>query len=281
MSGNGGKKSAVRVVVHSFFVVPFLVAAFAVLIFLMWRLLTHEPRGVEDYLADVKTGSATKRWQSAYELSKILADPSRIPDSDRFVSQMLVAFEYSLRDPDWRVRQYLIRAMGQSRMKAFSQTVRSSLSDEDEAIVADAAYSLGLIGGNENLEPLTLLADHKSPLVRNRVAIALGNLGNQKAIGTLRPMLKDSEPNVHWNAAVALAKLGDKSGRGILLNLLDRTYLASFEGVDGYEQTEAMLVAIEAAALLNDSLLNSAIKKLSEDDRNMRVRSTAMRALQS
>lgn len=281
MNNNQEKKSAVRVIVHSFFVVPFLIAAFAVLVFFMWRLLTHEPKGVEEYLTDVRTGSATKRWQSAFELSKILADTSRIPHNDRFVSQMLSAFEYSLRDPDLRVKQYLIRAMGQSRMNAFSQTVTGSLGDEDEAIVADAAYSLGLIGGQGNLEPLAGVANHRSSLVRNRVAIALGNLGNRKAIETLRPMLKDSEPNVHWNAAVSLAKLGDSSGQGILLNLLDRDYLAGFEGVDGYEQTQAILVAIEAAALLNDSLLDSAIRRLSEDDPNMRVRNAAMRALQS
>ena len=69
------KNSTVRVIVHSFFVVPFLIAAFGVLIFFMWRLLTYEPKGAEEYLADVKIGSATKRWQSAFELSRLLANP--------------------------------------------------------------------------------------------------------------------------------------------------------------------------------------------------------------
>ncbi|MEE9165856.1 MAG: HEAT repeat domain-containing protein [Candidatus Neomarinimicrobiota bacterium] len=281
MTETSEKKSALRVVVHSFFVVPFLIAAFAVLVFFMWRLLTNEPRSVEDYLADVKVGSATKRWQSAYDLSRILADPARIPDDGRFVSQMLSAFDYSLRDPDWRVRQYLIRAMGQSGLEAFSPAIRGLLNDENETIVADAVYSLGLIGSDDNLEPLKSLADHNSSLVRNRVAIALGNLGSGEAVGTLCIMLRDMEPNVYWNAAVSLAKLGDGSGREVLLNLLDRTYLAKFEGLDGYEHREAMLVAIRAAELLDDSLLNAAIRRLSEDDQDMRVRNAAIQALRS
>ncbi|MFQ6674313.1 MAG: HEAT repeat domain-containing protein, partial [Fidelibacterota bacterium] len=123
-------------------------------------------------------------------------------------------------------------------------------------------------------------ADNRSPLVRNRAAIAMGNLGNSGAVDILRAMLDDPEPNVRWNAAVALARLGDSSGRRILLNLLDRKYLDQFEQVDGYERTQAMLVAIDAASFLNDSSLYAAIKKLSEEDVDMKIRTAAMKALE-
>ena len=53
------EKSSVRVIVHSFFVVPFLVAALGVLLFFVWSLLTYEPKGPEEFLADVKIGGAT------------------------------------------------------------------------------------------------------------------------------------------------------------------------------------------------------------------------------
>ncbi|MCH2285676.1 MAG: hypothetical protein MK434_11490, partial [SAR324 cluster bacterium] len=98
------QKSTVQVIVHSFFVVPFLIAVFGVLVFFIWRLLTYEPKGAEEYLADVKIGSATKRWQSAFELSRLLADPNMLQVSDGFVSEMHSAYEYALRDPDTRVR---------------------------------------------------------------------------------------------------------------------------------------------------------------------------------
>ena len=48
------KKSVFQVIIHSFFVVPFIIAIFGVLIFLMVRVLTLEPSTAHDYLEDVK-----------------------------------------------------------------------------------------------------------------------------------------------------------------------------------------------------------------------------------
>lgn len=274
------KKSALRVNVHSFFVLPFVITAVSVLVFYwIWLLLTHEPTTVQDYLQDVKIGSASKRWQSAFELSKILADPGRIPETDKFVEQMLSAFDYARGDRDPRVKQYLVRAMGHTRMTAFSETVASCLEDGSEGVVADAVYALGIIGGDENLEPVTAMVTHESPLVRNRAAIAMGNMGFSKSIQPLRSLLTDPEPNVMWNSAVALARLGDLSGKRILLNLLDMDYFDQFKEVDNYERTEAMLVAIDAASQLNDSSLDAAIRKLAENDKDMRIRNAAIHAL--
>ncbi len=72
---NPEKKSTLSVVIHSFFVVPFIIAIFSVIIFLVARILTAEPNTARDYLEDVKIGGTTKRWQGAFELSKILSNP--------------------------------------------------------------------------------------------------------------------------------------------------------------------------------------------------------------
>ena len=48
------KKSVLQVVIHSFFVGPFIIAIFAVIIFLVIRLMTTEPNSARDYLEDVK-----------------------------------------------------------------------------------------------------------------------------------------------------------------------------------------------------------------------------------
>ena len=73
------KKSVLQVVIHSFFVVPFIIAIFAVIIFLVIRLMTTEPNSARDYLEDVKIGGTTKRWQGEFELSKLLSNPKMIP----------------------------------------------------------------------------------------------------------------------------------------------------------------------------------------------------------
>ena len=273
------EKSSVRVIVHSFFVVPFLVAALGVLLFFVWSLLTYEPKGPEEFLADVKIGGATKRWQSAYELSKQLSDPDSEAVSDRFLAEMASTYEYALNDPNPRVRQYLLRAMGQTGHPSFVGTISTALNETDENVVADAVYALSFYDNLGNSRLIDEMASHASPLVRNRTAIALGMMKSAKNENSLPSLLSDSEPNVRWNAAVSLAKHGDASGRHELLNLLDRSYFSRFEGVDRYEKEQAMAVAVKAAALLNDDEVNEALQRLSEEDDNLKLRDMARKAL--
>ena len=279
MAVEANEKSSVRVIVHSFFVVPFLVAALGVLLFFIWSLLTYEPKGAEEFLADVKIGGATKRWQSAYELSKLLADPDAEPVSERFVAEMASTYEYALSDPNPRVRQYLLRAMGQTGHPSFVETISSALNETDENVVADAVYALSFYDELGYARLIEKQASHASPLVRNRTAIALGAMESAQSEESLRSLLSDSEPNVRWNAAVSLAKHGDASGRKELLNLLDRSYFLRFEDVDRYEKEQAMMVAVKAAALLNDDEVNEALKRLSEKDENLKLRDMARKAL--
>ena len=108
------KKSVFQVIIHSFFVVPFIIAIFGVLIFLMVRVLTLEPSTAHDYLEDVKIGGSTKRWQGAFELSKILANPNSIPLDDRFVNDLISTYKYSENERDNRIQIYLALAMGRT-----------------------------------------------------------------------------------------------------------------------------------------------------------------------
>ena len=259
--------------------VPFLVAALGVLLFFVWSLLTYEPKGPEEFLADVKIGGATKRWQSAYELSKQLSDPNAETVSDRFLAEMASTYEYALNDPNPRVRQYLLRAMGQTGHPSFVGTISTALNETDENVVADAVYALSFYDNLGNSRLIDEMASHASPLVRNRTAIALGMMKSAKNENSLPSLLSDPEPNVRWNAAVSLAKHGDASGRHELLNLLDRSYFSRFEGVDRYEKEQAMAVAVKAAALLNDDEVNEALQRLSEEDDNLKLRDMARKAL--
>ena len=44
--------------------------------------MTSEPNSARDYLEDVKIGGTTKRWQGAFELSKLLSNPKMVPKDD-------------------------------------------------------------------------------------------------------------------------------------------------------------------------------------------------------
>ena len=46
--------------------------------------MTSEPNSARDYLEDVKIGGTTKRWQGAFELSKLLSNPKMVPKDEMF-----------------------------------------------------------------------------------------------------------------------------------------------------------------------------------------------------
>ena len=81
---------------------------------------------------------------------------------------------------------------------------------------------------------------------------------------------------MQWGAAVSLAKMGDAAGKSVLMNMLDRGYLSKFPEVDAEEQNNLLLLAINAAAPLQDVNLDERIAQLAKGDKNMTVRSAAL-----
>ena len=273
------KKSVFQVIIHSFFVVPFIIAIFGVLIFLMVRVLTLEPSTAHDYLEDVKIGGSTKRWQGAFELSKILANPNSIPLDDRFVNDLISTYKYSENERDNRIQIYLALAMGRTGDMRYADILEKSLKNEDEEILSAAIFSLGLIGDQNSLENLLQLYEHPSARVRHQLAVALGNYNDERSRKFLYESLNDLEPNVRWDAAISLAKQNDNKGRRIILDLMDRNYLDSFPNVDQIEQNQAILAAIAVSEKILDNEISEVLIDLMNNDVNMKVRQAARNVL--
>ncbi|MEC9475160.1 MAG: HEAT repeat domain-containing protein [Candidatus Neomarinimicrobiota bacterium] len=274
------KKSVFQVIIHSFFVVPFIIAIFGVLIFLMVRVLTLEPRTAHDYLEDVKIGGSTKRWQGAFELSKILANPKSIPKDDRFVNDLISTYKYSENERDNRIQIYLALAMGRTRDIRYSDILEKSLNSEDEQILSAAIFSLGLIGSQNSMEKLLNFYDHSSARVRHQLSVALGSYNNDQSRKILYKLLNDIEPNVRWDAAISLAKQNDNKGRRIILDLMDRKYLDSFPNIDPIEQSQAMMTAIAVSKKILDDEIKEVLVDLMENDVNMKIRQSARNVLE-
>ena len=274
------KKSAVSVVIHSFFVVPFIIAIFAVIIFLVIRLMTTEPNSARDYLEDVKIGGTTKRWQGAFELSKLLSNPKMIPKDEMFVNEMISTFEYSSNDRDKRIRQYLAIAMGATKDERYSSTLINAIESADIGVVQACAFALGNIGDAKAIEPLKKILSDSDPQVRLHGVIALGKIGGQSSIAPLRKMLTDIEPNIRWDAAIGLAKQKNSSGRSILLDLLDRKYLNSFPNVDEKEKVQVILVTISVSHFVQNQELKLKLERLMNEDLNLKIREAARIALE-
>ena len=271
-------KPVLKLLIHSIVVIPFLLAVLGVLFFTFVSLLTKEEHSPLDYLNDIKAGGASRRWQAAYELSQILSNPNSDTQSQRFVSEMINIF-HQVEHDDVRVRQYLALAMGRTGNPSFLDPLVAVLPNAREDNLPAIINALGNLRQAKAAAALHSFLDHANPSVRLQTVIALGKIADQGSLEVLRKSLYDSEPNVRWDAAVALAKMGDNTGRDVLLSLLDESYLEDFKEVDLSERIQAMLVAIKAAEMLNDPLLNEAIEKLSKTSRNMEVRKTAMQVL--
>ena len=269
------KKSALQVVVHSFFVVPLIIAVFAVMIFLFIRLMTSEPNSARDYLEDVKIGGTTKRWQGAFELSKLLSNPKMVPKDEMFVNEMIATFKYSSSDRDARIQQYLAIAMGATKDERYTATLIDAIDGSDQGVVQACAFALGNIGKIEAIEPLKNLLDYSEPQIRLHAVIALGKIGGPLTIPHLKKMLSDSEPNVRWDASIALAKQKDSSGRSILLDLLDRKYLNSFPNIDEKEKVQVILVAISVSHFIQNQELKAVLENIKENDENLKIREAA------
>ena len=273
------KKSTLQVVVHSFFVVPLIIAVFAVIIYLFIRLMTSEPNSARDYLEDVKIGGTTKRWQGAFELSKLLSNPKMVPKDEMFVNEMISTFKYSSNDRDARIQQYLAIAMGATKDERYTKTLIEAMNGADEGVVQACAFALGNIGKYDAIDPLKGLLDNPEPQIRLHAVIALGKIGSPSTAPDLRKMLTDPEPNVRWDASIALAKQKDSSGRSILIDLLDRKYLNSFPNIDEKEKVQVILVAISVSHFVQNQELKTVLSNIRDNDDNLKIREAARIAL--
>ena len=280
---NRTKQEASRVYVlfYSFFLIPFMIAVFGALFFILFRFITFETDDAAELLNQVKIGSASKRWQSAFELAKVFNTPEKIPADPSFKNQMVSAYNHSIHD-DPLVRAYLALAMGVTRDEFYSDALLIGLDDEDRESRLAATQAVGMIGTKKatpKLQDLVSKSDY--PDERLAATIALGLIGDEKSIPFLKDLLEDEEPNIQWDAAIALAKLGDISGVFIIENLLDRQYLNAFPEVDEVEKDQAIMVAIKVSSRLKDDRFVTKLVGLAKSDINLKIRDAALKTLQS
>ena len=273
--------SRVYVLFYSFFLIPFMIAVFGAIFFLLFKFITFETDDASELLNQVKIGSASKRWQSAFELSKVFNTPEKIPTDPSFKNQMVSAYNHSIHD-DPLVRAYLALAMGVTRDKFYSDALLTGLGDDNRESRLAAIQAVGMIGtktATAHLQELASKADY--PDERLAATISLGLVGDSKSIPLLQKLLDDEEPNIRWDAAIALAKMGDTSGAYIIANLLDRNYLNAFPEVDEVEKNQAIMIAIKVSSQLKDDRFVTNLVGLAESDINLKIRDAAMKTLQT
>ena len=277
------KKESTRIytLFYSFFLIPFMIAIFGAVFFLLFRFITFETDDASALLNQVKIGSASKRWQSAFELSKVFNNPDKIPTDISFKNQMVSSYNHAIHD-DPLVRAYLALAMGVTQDNFYATVLVDGLNDENRESRLAAVQAVGMIGTSAASPKLKeLVQDSNFPQERLASTIALGLIGDEESIPLLRELLEDEEPNIQWDAAIGLAKMGDSTGAFIIESLMDRHYLSAFPQVDESEKNQAILIAIEVASFLKNDRLENKLISLAESDDNLKIRDAAMKTLES
>jgi HEAT repeat protein len=272
------RESPLRLV-FGLFVVPLIVVLLCVAVFIGFGWVAYERQGVAEYLNDLQSFWPNRRWQAAYELSKVLiADPEALNKEPGAVAEVRRQFADAASDP--RVRRYLALVLGRTRdREALPLLVHAAAaSNPDPETRIYALWSLGAIGDPAALPALREALTDADAGVRKTAAFALGSLGDPAAIASLEPLLADPVPDVRWNAALALARLGSPAGVEVLEQMLDRSLLAQVPGITAEQQEEAMVSAIGALAAARGAAARPVLDRLAESDPSLKVRQAALAA---
>jgi HEAT repeat protein len=263
------------------------IVAVCVTVFVVFGLIASEGKSARDYLGEVRSGSANRRWQAAFELSKLLLAKKDPALSDpEFVSEVVVSFAEAGTD-DPRVRRYLALALGRlADARAVPALLRAVRPDEPDAPPQDAetqvyaVWALGAIRDPAALPDLVRLGVSEDPGIRKAATHALGAFPGPEAQAALLRALGDAADDVRWNAALALARRHALAATPVLLQMLDRQQLARVPGLSDEQREEAMLAAVRASGDLGDPRLWSALEALRAGDPSLRVREAARGALE-
>jgi HEAT repeat protein len=269
--------------VARFFVLPLLVVGTALLIFLVFNLMTFERRSPADELAEVRGGTANRRWQAAFELSRTIGRMPAGPERDALAAETRRVFDglSSKRPEDVKIRRYLVLVLGKLQDSAAQPELLAAAKDDDPETRLYAVWALGMLGQRSATATVLESSNSTDPGDRKMAAYVLGKLNDPAAIPRLRVLLDDGAADVRWNAAIALAMLHDGSGLAVLRGMIDRASLARQAALTGDQTELAMVSALQALAILRDKGTLPAIEALQRSDPNLRVREAARKAAEA
>ena len=269
-----------RTVLQFFLIPAFVVVVCVGLVFFFGWLVSDEKTGV-DYLNEIRAGSESRRWQAAFELSKIITMESEKARMEGLVPEMVAAFEQAADDADdERVRHYLALSLGHLGDDTATPTLVKALGDGDPTTRLYAGWALGNIGDRRAVPGLLERVGDDDPGVRKIAIYALGAIGDESAIPRLQIALSDPVRDVSWNAAVALAQLDDGSGERQLLQMLDHEFLQGVAEMDERQRALATESAIKASALLRSETLTVKLRSIADGHPNLVIREAALSALE-
>jgi HEAT repeat protein len=244
------------------FLLPALIVAVVVAIWLGFGKIASNERSVEEYIAGLRSQNARWRWTTAHELAVLLQTNKKLSSDPRLASELARLWEEShqrarsgerLSQEEMRYRGYLVRALGQLDNPVIVEPLRrAAVEDPEPEVRAAAVWELAEVVDrwrDEGVDPRLVKALLESsrdpePQVRRVGAYALGVAGTEPCLQRLAQLLHDQDREVRYNAATGLARHGNLDGTAILEEMLQPLEVHQRTGYD-----EAMAAHISQEAL--------------------------------
>ena len=108
---DSGEPSRLRVAL-GFFILPMLLVFGAIGVFLLFGLIAHEDKSVDEYLAEVTGGGINEPWQGAFGLANKLAHDESLHRDPGTARRIAAALGHPSAQAAPRVRTFLLLALG-------------------------------------------------------------------------------------------------------------------------------------------------------------------------
>lgn len=258
------------------FIVPAVIVLVALGIFFLGTMALQHPKTAEQYLEELKSDNTSRRWQSAYELSRMLNQNENIQFDQDLRVQLVQVFSDAKND-DPRLREYLALVLGRLKEKAAIPVLSSAVHDDSPDVKIYSLWALGNIEDPQGGEAaLAALSDTDETVQRMAVG-ALSAMRYEPAKFALEKNLESSDQALRYDSAVALARIKDEKAVPTLLEMMNLK--PSGKPEDDQIIQSAKITAIDGAQELPDSALKDKVIDLSKDESDIKVREAALSAL--
>ena len=260
-----------RALALQLFVLPAVIVAACVGVFLLFGSLTDEGKNAKHLLEEIRHADRgmpwdrNARWYAALELPRRIAKERETLRRDPGFCRDLIGLFEDTRYPDPEMRAWMAIAMGKLGDPQAIPVLVQGLSEEGEEskrIRYACAWALGALQAHQAVPGLSALLEDPLPPVRKMAAYALGALGDPPALAALWKALEDPVPEVRWTAAIWLGRRGDPAAAPTLSTLLDPKAAASLPPA---ERETLLAQAAKAAGVLRDPALKPLVEALARD----------------
>ena len=252
----------------------------ALIIFGVTKMLSTD-RSYQDLVREMESKSFGNKWVAAYELSKVIAS-SQIPKEEIPALISRLSDIYSSPSADPRTRDFIVVALGALDSPHSLPILKKALGDPDKNVKFHAITSIGNMS-KENLildwGALLDLLKSSDKAIQQAAVLTLGTHKVLKSEPLIEKLLNSEDVGVKYAAARVLIKFKNVKAVPFLKDILLLESGSKKSTLDAKQIEILKLEVLKSVKKEEWSVLNDAIKKLSEKSGETKVALKALEVL--